>query len=269
MSEATAIGRPSAAGIYDYHLGGAANGAADRVAAERLMALCPEVVDAVWANRGFLQRAVRWLTERYGVRQFLDLGAGLPTQRHTHEVVADAGADGRVVYVDNDRRVVDRGLTILSGLADTAMIHADIREPDEVLGHPHTQRLIDPDQPVGLLLVSVTQFLLDTDDPWGVVRRYLQRAAAGSWLVLSALTRDGQADRIAAALLEIYEQTATPVTFRTRAAVDRFFDGLEIVPPYQRADPMVTYVGRWGAEDPAGSDGDGSRWFYAAVARKP
>lgn len=268
MSEATAADRPSAAGMYDYFLGGTAHRTADRAAGAKIRAICPEITDAAWANRGFLQRAVRWLAARWGIRQFLDLGAGLPAQRHPHELIGEVGPGGRVVYVDHDQQVIDRGRAVLAGHAGTAVVHADIRDSDDVLGHPHTRRLIDPNRPVGLLLVAVTQFLADSDDPWRVVRRYLDGASAGSWLVLSALTRDHQAERIALAGRAIYDRTPTPVTYRTKAEVERFFDGLAIVPPYAGAAPAVAHVGQWGAEDPAASDCDGSRWLYAAVARK-
>src|SRR5512142_26548 len=136
------------AGIYDCLLGGSANTAADQVAAKKLQENMPEVVEAAWANRGFLQRSVSWLA-RAGIRQFLDIGAGLPTQRNTHEVVADIVPDGRVVYVDIDPVVIERGRRLIAGLPGVAIFQADIRQAEEILGHPETRRLIDFSQPVG------------------------------------------------------------------------------------------------------------------------
>jgi hypothetical protein len=269
MSDAQAPERPFVAGMYDYYLGGTANSAADRAAVERIKEVLPEIADAAWANRGFLQRAVRRMAADWGIRQFIDIGAGLPTQRNTHEVVADFVPDGRVVYVDSDPRVISRGVELLAGLKDTAVILADIRQPDVIFDHPQTRRLIDLTEPVGLLMVAVTQFVPDSDDPWGLVAHYLDTVASGSYLALAAPTADHQAERIVDTVLSVYATTPTPGTARTWAEVTRFFDRLEIVPPYEGADPKVTYAGEWGAEDPEAADDDGSRWFYAAVARKP
>lgn len=260
--------KPFVAGMYDYYLGGTANSAADRAAVEQIRAVLPEIGEAAWANRGFLQRAVRWMAAECGVRQFIDIGAGLPTQRNTHEVVADVFPDGHVVYVDIDPRVIERGTELLGGRPGTSVIEADLRDADGILGHPETRRLIDLSQPVGLLLIAVTQFVGDGEDPWGLVKRYLDAFAPGSFLALSAPTGDFQADRITDEVREVYARTPTPGTPRTRAAVERFFDGLEVVPPYLGAEPKVTFAGLWGAEDPGAADDDGARWFYAAVGRK-
>jgi SAM-dependent methyltransferase len=254
--------------MYDYYLGGTANSAADRAAVERIREVCPEIIDVAWANRGFLQRSVKWMAE-HGIRQFLDIGAGLPTQRNTHEVVAEAGGDGKVVYVDIDPRVIARGRELLAGVDGTAVIQGDVRQPNEIISHPETRRLIDFGEPVGLLLVAVTQFVPDSDDPWGIVARYVDTVASGSYLALSAPTADRQARRIIDGVLDVYATTPTPAKERTLQEIDRFFEGLEIVPPYEGADPVVTYVGEWGAEDPSLADSDGSRWFYAALGRKP
>ncbi len=228
----------------------------------------PDVIDAAWANRGFLQRAVRRMATDWGVRQFIDIGAGLPTQRNTHDVVGEVIPDGRVVYVDIDERVIERGRDILAKVDGAVAILGDIRKPDEILNHPETRRLIDLTQPVGLLMVAVTQFVPDSDDPWGTIAKYVEAMAPGSYLALSAVTADRQAERIVDAGLKVYACTPTPATARSKDEIERFFEGLDIVPPYEGAQPVVTYVGEWGAEDPAAADSDGSRWFYAAVARK-
>jgi hypothetical protein len=262
--------RPTAAGMYDYYLGGTENTPADRAAAEQVVQVIPPIIDSAWANRGFLQRAVRRMANAWGIRQFLDIGAGLPTQRNTHDVVAEVIPDGRVVYVDNDPVVVARGNELLAGAPHTAMIEGDIREPDAVLGDPQTRRLLDPTAPVGLLMVAVMHFVPDTDDPYGLVKRYLDAFPSGSYLALSHGSTDHQmSEELKRAVLDIYARTPTPLADRTKQEIAGLFHGLEIVPPYPGAEPGVTFVGLWEAEDPEEADTEGSRWFYAAVARKP
>lgn len=260
---------PTPAGMYDYYLGGNSNTAADRAAAERIIEKVPEIRDTAWANRGFLGRAVQWMATAHGVRQFIDIGAGMPAQRPTHEVVRAVTAAGRVVYTDYDPRVIARGNEILADVPGTAVIEADIRDPDALLSHPQTRQLINFDEPAGLLIIAVTQFIPDEDDPWALVRRYMGALAPGSFLALSAPTPDRGDPRKAGRAVEVYATSTRPVRMRTKPEIEQFFTGLEIVPPYPGASPEVTYVGLWGCEDPGEADTDGSRWFYAAVARKP
>lgn len=269
METARETDRPFVAGMYDYYLGGTANSAADREAVERIKMVLPEVAEAAWANRGFLQRAVTRMAGEWGIRQFIDLGAGLPTQRPTHEVVAEQRPDRRVLYVDIDPQVIERGNQMLADAAGATVIQADLRDLDRILDNPATRKLIDRTEPVGILMVAVTQFVPDCDDPWGLVRRYLDAVPSGSYLAISAPTGDLQADRITTLVQDVYATTPTPGIVRDLADFSRFLEGLEIVPPYPEAESQVVHVGLWGAEDPALADDDGSRWFYAAVARKP
>ncbi len=268
-NEAEVPEKPFVAGMYDYYLGGTANSEADRAAVERIRSILPEIIDVAWANRGFLQRAVRRMAADWSIRQYIDIGAGLPTQRNTHEVVAEVIPDGRVVYVDNDPRVIERGRSLLADTPGTTVFEADLRDVDTILTHPETKRLIDFTQPVGLLLAAVTQFIPDEDDPWGIVARYLAALAPGSYLALSGPTGDHQADRIVNGVADVYKGSASPGVARTRAQFERFFEGLAIVPPYEGAPAAVDFIGVWGAEDPEAADDEGSRWFYAAVGRKP
>jgi len=243
--------------MYDRYLGGTANFPADRDAVDRILELVPEIRDAAWANRGFLQRAVRWMAGR-GIGQFMDLGAGLPTQRCTHEAARDIRPDARVLYTDHDPGVVAHGHDILTGVAGTAVIQADFRRPWELLGHPEARRLIDFGEPAGLLIVAVTQFIPDADDPWRLVRRYADAMAPGSYLALSAPTADRMAAPKVSRILDVYATSTIPVnTPRTRAEIARFFAGLDIVPPYEGAEPEVTSVGLWGCEDPDAAESDG------------
>jgi S-adenosyl methyltransferase len=267
MSDTEGFQAPTPAGVYDAALGGTANTAADRAAVERARQAMPDVILGAWANRGFLQRAVSRMAQDLGIRQFLDLGSGMPTQRNTHEVVADARSDGRVVYVDVNPVVVARSRDILGGVDDTVAIQGDIRQPDAVLSDPETKRLIDFTEPVGVLAVAVTHFLPDEDDPWGLIERFMDAVPAGSYLALSAVAADHQEETWREALRQAGPNYhAYP---RSRPAVERFFNGLEIVPPYEGADPKVVHIGLWGAEDPELADDDSSRLAYAAVARKP
>jgi hypothetical protein len=233
---------------------------------EHARVVMPHVIQGAWANRGFLQRAVKRLAGEWGIRQFLDLGSGMPTQRNTHEVVAEQRPDGRVLYVDADPKVIAASSRLLPDTRQVSIIQADIREPDAILAHPETRRLIDLREPVGLLLVAVTHFLSDADDPWHLVRRYVEAMPAGSFLVLTAVTSDRQEetwDRVLdAGRPRGYEGFA-----RTRAEVERFFEGTAIVPPYPGARPELTFIGLWGADDPDLADDDGSRLAYGAVAR--
>jgi S-adenosyl methyltransferase len=262
------VSRPSPARMYDAYLGGAANFEADRRAVQRIVELVPEIRDAAWANRGFLQRAVRWMAER-GIRQFIDLGAGLPTQRSTHEVARATIANARVVYTDIDPGVIAHGHGILAGVPGAALIEADFRQPTDVLDHPDVRALIEFTQPVGLLIVAVTQFIADADDPWGLVGQYVAALAPGSCLALSAPSADHAAGRKVGLIQEVYRTSTIPVnTPRTKSEIARFFAGLQVVPPYEGAAPDLTFAGLWDCEDPEAADSDGSRLFYAAVARK-
>jgi S-adenosyl methyltransferase/Domain of unknown function (DUF397) len=175
----------------------------------------------------------------------------------------------RVVYTDIDPGVIAHGRQILAGVPGTAVIEADFRRPADLLSHPETRRLIDFAQPVGLLIVAVTQFIPDSDDPWAHVARYVDALAPGSCLALSAPTADHMVARKVDRIIEVYATSTIPANApRTRAEVDRFFAGLAIVPSYPGAAPELTSAGLWGCEDPEAAESDGSRSFYVAVARK-
>lgn len=261
--------RPSPARLYDYYLGGSDNFPADREAAETIRARMPELADAAWANRGFHQRAAVWMAASRRIGQFIDIGSGLPTQNNTHQAVQKAAPDARVVYVDHDPLVRVHASALLTGEGSTRVITADLRDPDGVLSHPQTRELIDFGQPVGLLMTAVVHFVGDRSDPWGLVARYVAALAPGSYLAFSHVTADQKPPAAVRAILDIYAGATERIYMRTRREVERFFDGLELVPPYEGAPAAVTYVGEWGAEDPALADSDGSRWCYGGVARRP
>jgi hypothetical protein len=273
MSESTEEPRgpqtASPAGIYDYLLGGDAGTAADREAARRIIAALPVIPQVAWANRGFLMRAVTWMAQERGIRQFIDIGAGFPAQRPTHEVARAVAPGCRVLYTDNDPAAVARGSRMLDGVPGTAVIEADLRQPGALFGHPETMRLIDPSLPTGLLVVAVTQFVSDRDDPWSLVARHMAPLAPGSCLALSAPTADHKVESQVERVEREYAHSSAGVNqTRTRGEIERFFSGLEIAAPYEGAAPGVTFVGLWGCDDPEAADDDASRWFYAGVGTK-
>ena len=260
---------PSPARLYDYYLGGTINYPADQQAAERLRADLPEISDMAWANRGFHQRAAKWLAAERGISQFLDLGSGLPTQGNTHQVVRQIAADARVVYVDNDPMVRAYAGDLLTDSRLTTFVFADLRDPAEVLGNRQLRELIDFTQPVGLLMTAVLHFVADSDDPWGLVTRYTEALAPGSYLALSHVTADNVPERGVQTGLSVYQQATENIYLRPKAEVERFFTGLDLVPPWPAEPPRLVFFGEWGAEDPGLADSDGSRWGYAGVARRP
>lgn len=261
--------RPSPARMYDYMLGGKHNFQADRDATEQFRAQMPDLYDAAWANRGFHGRAARWMAMEHGIRQFLDIGSGLPTQSNTHEVVHVVAPDARVVYVDNDPMVLVLARQLLTDDGTTAVIQADLRDPGALLGHPDLLKLISFDEPVGLLMTAVLQFVADSGDPWGLVARYVAALCPGSYLALSHITRDNLPPVLVETGVQVYQRATESAFPRSRADIERFFAGMEIVPPYAGAGPGLTNVGLWGSEDPETADSDGSRAFYCAVARRP
>jgi hypothetical protein len=261
--------RPSPARMYDYMLGGTHNFQIDRDATERFRAQMPDLEDAAWANRGFHGRAARWMAAEQGIRQFIDIGSGLPTQSNTHDALHGVAPGCRVVYVDIDPTVLAYAGELKALDGTTAVILADLREPEIVLSNPELRALINLDEPVGLLMTAVLQFVADSSDPWGLVAHYIGALAPGSYLALSHITGDKLPARSVQTGVEVYGQASESAHPRTRAEIERFFDGLELVPPYAGADGGITNVGIWGSEDPAAADSDGSRAFYCGVARRP
>jgi S-adenosyl methyltransferase len=262
------VTRPSPARIYDYMLGGEHHFDADARAAEQILRAVPEIRDCAWSNRGYHQRSAAWIARR-GVRQFLDIGSGLPTVGNTHEVVTRIHRDARVVYVDIDPMVELYSRTILETGRRVSVIRADLREPESILGNPAVQALIDPREPTGLLLTAVMMFVSDASDPWGLVSRYVRAMAPGSYLSLSHLTDDAKPPAAVEGFRRVFDKATEHMHFRSRNQVARFFDDLDLVPPYPGARAELSYTGVWGAEDPVLADSDGSRWAYCAVAGIP
>lgn len=243
--------------VYDYWLGGKDNYAADRKVARRAMAVDPDLPCSALANRLFLNRAVRLAAER-GIRQFLDLGSGLPTVENTHEIAQGVAADARVVYVDNDPIVRAHGKALLASTATTAMVEADVREPAEILAHPDVRKLIDFTQPLAVLLLGVLHFVSDEEDPYGIMSRLREAMVAGSYLIFSHIT--GDADPEKGELLRQAINAEARATLRTREDVERFFAGFEIL------EPGIVPPDRWRPVGPPEMD---RFWLWAGVGIIP
>jgi hypothetical protein len=225
--------------VYDYWLGGKDNFAVDRIAAERVIAAYPDIVRSARANRAFLARAVRYLVREAGVRQFLDIGTGLPAANNTHEVAQSTAPECRVVYVDNDPVVLSHAQALLASGPDgaTAYVDADLRDPETILAA--AAEVLDFSRPVAVMLVAILQHISDEEDPYGIVARLAAGVPSGSYLALSHPARDIEAAAMAEIADRMNELVAEKVTFRTRAGVLRFFDGLELV------EPGVVPAPRW------------------------
>jgi SAM-dependent methyltransferase len=234
--------RPTAARGYDYLLGGEHNFAADRDMIHKAMALMPDLPMQARENRAFLHRAVSVLAGA-GVRQFLDIGSGIPTRGNVHEVAQRVAPDARVVYVDIDPVAVSHGRHLLADDPNTTVIRADVRNPEAILAHPDTRALIDFDQPVGLLMVALLHVVPDTDDPYGIVTRLRAALAPGSYLVVGHGTHDSRPGDMEH-LAEISRRTPTLLSTRSRAEVLRFFDGFELI------EPGLVWAPLWRPESP-------------------
>ncbi|MEN3361059.1 MAG: hypothetical protein V7637_5041 [Mycobacteriales bacterium] len=221
--------KPSAARIYDYLLGGKDNFAVDRDAAERVLTVAPDQRRLAQANRAFLIRAVRVLASA-GVRQFIDLGTGLPTSPSVHEVAREADPAARVVYVDKDPIVKTHNDALLATDEHIVSLLADLRDIDGILGHPQLRRLIDFTEPVGLLCVAVLHVVADEHDPARIVAAFRERLAVGSYLTLSQFTADSDPDAMAE-LRAVAAGTPVETYFRSRDEIRGFFGDLEFLPP--------------------------------------
>ncbi|RJL36177.1 SAM-dependent methyltransferase [Bailinhaonella thermotolerans] len=240
------VTRPNAARIYDYLLGGKDNFAADRQAAERMMAFMPEARRIARANRAFLGRAVRFCASR-GIRQFLDLGSGLPTQDNVHQVAAAVDPACRVVYVDFDPVVVQHAHALLED-ADVGVVAADARDPEAVLASAPVRRLLDLSRPVAVLAVALLHFVPDEEDPAALVARFAEAMAPGSALVMTHACPDLMDPEAFAEALAVYNRGATPIHPRGRERIAALFSGFELV------DPGLVEVSQWRPDRPEDSE---------------
>jgi SAM-dependent methyltransferase len=251
--------RPSVARLYDYFLGGTHNFAADRELARKLLQAEPNAKYIVAENRKFLGRAVRFLLSA-GVRQFIDLGSGIPTQENVHEIAQRGDAGARVIYVDNDPAAVAHSRHLLGGNARATVIEADLRDPDGVIGHPDVAAMIDFSEPVGLLMITVLHFVPDSDAPASLVGSFAQALAPGSYLAISHATHEA-APGAAAEVQDLYKSTTASAYTRTSAEIMRFFAGFDLV------EPGLVYLPLWRPDGRPPSHPERA-WFYAGVGRK-
>ncbi|MGW8374885.1 SAM-dependent methyltransferase [Streptomyces sp. ODS28] len=252
--------------VYDFILGGTDNFPADRAAAEETCRHWPALPVHMRANRAFMHRATHVLAREHGVRQFLDIGSGLPTRPNLHEVAQQAAPDARVVYVDNDPLVLEHSRALLDGTSQgrIAYLDADMRKPGDILEAPGFRDTIDLGEPVGLTVIGVLHFLLDGDDAPGLLARLLEPLPPGSFLAASIATADFAPEEVGRVARE-YEAQGMPMRLRTRAEAEALFTdrGLDLTAP------GVVQVHHWrpGPDDEKAPDRDIA--MYGAVARKP
>ncbi|GAA3370794.1 SAM-dependent methyltransferase [Streptomyces antimycoticus] len=264
-------GRPHSARMYDYFLGGKDNYVADREAAAKVLTLWPGVMIAARTNRAWMHRAIRFLAAERGIRQFLDIGTGIPTRPNLHEVAQGIAPDARVVYVDNDPIVLAHAQALLKSSPEgrTAYVHGDITEPGNILASPDLTEVLDLSRPVALSLVSLLHFVPDEWGPYEIVQQLVDALAPGSFLVLSHITPDFDPEATQKTV-QVYRSGGIPGQIRTRDEVERFFTGLEL------AEPGLEVPHRWrtdlaetDSQVETGDVTDEEVSFWAGVAQKP
>jgi SAM-dependent methyltransferase len=259
--EGVDIERPSAARLYDYTLGGSHNFAVDRELFRQLTATVPDLAAQAHAGRAFLRRAVRFCVAA-GIRQFLDIGSGIPTRGNVHEVAQRAAPDARVIYVDIDPVAVAHSRSILAGNDLVGVVQEDVRRPEHILGHPEVRRLLDFDQPMAVLLLAMLHLIPDEDNPAGLVAQLRDAIAPGSYLVISHGTSEGRPQAVAEGM-QTLQRSGVQLTTRNREQVQRLFAGFELV------EPGVIWTSQWRPDDPADVDDHPEQsLMFAGVGRK-
>lgn len=233
--------------MYDYLLGGGHNFAVDRKMIDKLNAVAPLVGQIARRNRAFLRRAVLALVER-GIRQFLDIGSGIPTVGNVHEIAQQADPQARVVYVDNESVAISHSELVLEGNDRASAILADMRDPAAILEHPKTRQLLDFDAPIGLLMVTVFHYVADPDGPVELMARYREALVPGSYLALSHLCTEFDSADLAG-IVTLMKESPNPVHPRTRAAIADLFTGFDLI------DPGLVPPAQW-RSNPAGDLSD-------------
>ncbi|WP_433414890.1 SAM-dependent methyltransferase [Microtetraspora malaysiensis] len=233
---------PNAARMYDYYLGGKDNFPSDRAAAEQVLRYVPEIPIGIRENRAFLQRAVRFLAEQ-GVRQFLDIGAGLPTQQNVHQVVAEVAPEARTVYVDNDPQVLVHARALLQDSPQVVVVEGDLRQPGEIMNHPEVRGHLNFDEPIAVLLLAIVHFIPDSDDPIGIIAQIRSALPPGSHMVISHVAVDERPES-APPVEGIYRSASAQFVARVSSEIEPFFDGLDMV------EPGVVNLHEWRPDSP-------------------
>jgi hypothetical protein len=258
------VSRPHSARMYDYYLGGKDHFAADRELAEKVLAGMPSVRTAARENRAFLGRAVRFLAAEAGIRQFLDIGTGLPTSNNVHEVAQSVEPSARVVYADNDPLVLTHAWALLTSSPQgrTAYVQADLRDPESILASPRLREVLDLSQPVALILAGVLHFIPDEDRPAEIIATFLGSLAAGSYLVASHTTTEYDPEGWAR-IQRQYAGRGIPGQARDSDEFARLaFSGLDLVPP------GVVIVSEWRPDKPGPHPPPAEVSVCGGVARK-
>jgi hypothetical protein len=224
-------GKANIARVYDYWLGGNHNFRADQDAARAMIAVDPNLRAAVRANRAFLGRVVRFLADEAGIRQFLDIGSGIPTEQNVHQVAQDIAPNARVVYVDNDEVAVAHSRLMLEDNPDATIIQADLREPAKILADPETQLLVDFTQPAALLLAAVLHFIPDDQGPEQIIATLRDALAPGSYLVICHACTDADPELAARNQIVYRSRVDAQPALRTREQIARLFDGFSMIEP--------------------------------------
>lgn len=255
---------PSAARLYDYLLGGAHNFAVDRAMGEKVELVMPHARSAARVNRAFLARAVRFMVEQ-GVRQFLDIGSGIPTVANVHEVAQGMDPECRVVYVDRDPVAVAHSELILAGNSRTVVLQADMRDPDSILGSAEVRRLLDFEQPIGLLMLFMVHWVPTANDPWGLLKTYREALPRGSYLAITHSADDHGNEGVRAATARMNQAGGDQAVERSREEIAALFGDFELV------EPGLVRFAEWRTSGPGDISGDPAtnRIAYGGVGRKP
>jgi O-methyltransferase involved in polyketide biosynthesis len=250
--------------VYDYILGGKDNYPADRAAAASIVADWPNLPKSMRANRKFMARAAHHLAATFGIRQFLDIGTGLPTAPNLHEVAQAVAPESRIVYVDNDPIVLVHARALLTSEPEgkATYVDADFLDPDAILGSAQLSETLDLNRPVALSLIAIVHFITDDAEVQRIIDRLMKPLAPGSILALSTCTADSAPEEVAAGVAA-YNANGIPLVARDKATVERFFDGLEML------DPGVVLVNRWYPDKAAAETDDAHVHMYGGIARKP
>lgn len=255
------VSTPNVARIYDYYLGGKDNYAADREAARLVLGAAPDIPLAALENREFLKHAVSFLTQEAGIKQFVDIGPGLPTQANVHQLAKQHDPDVRVAYVDNDPVVLAHSRSLLHNVPGATIINGDLRDPNKILSDPALLALIDFSEPVALCMSLVLHFIPASDEPYAIVARFRDELCPGSYVVLSHVTGDERNAGTLSEITDVYNDATAPLIMRSLAEITRFFTGFELV------EPGVVFLSQWRPTAEYYARG-GTRWAYAGVGRK-